>query len=161
MENTVPSHKGSRGPRSWEYSPGSRGVPPDPVSLLVQAGPGGGNRVKKPSGLRLRSQVGNFPGRPVTKTLHSQGGQDSTPGQGTGSHRPQRRSKIPEAATKTQCSQINKYFFKKLEKDEGGTLATSITAPLSTPHPTRKLHFSPHNPVFLATNSWDQTQHLS
>ena len=38
---------------------------------------------------------------------------------------------------------------------------TSVTALLSTAHPMRKQHFPPHNPVFLATNSWDQTQHLS
>ena len=42
----------------------------------------------------------------------------STPGQGSRSHMPQLRVcmlqlKIPHAATKTQCSQLNKYFFKR------------------------------------------------
>ena len=43
------------------------------------------------------------------------GGPDSIPGQGTRSRTPQRRSKIPSAATKTWISQINKFFFKKKE----------------------------------------------
>ena len=36
------------------------------------------------------------------------GGSGLIPGQGTRSHMPQQRSKIPPAETKTQCSQINK-----------------------------------------------------
>ena len=38
------------------------------------------------------------------------GGPGSVPGQGTRSHMLQRRSKIPHATTKTQCSQISKYL---------------------------------------------------
>ena len=40
------------------------------------------------------------------------GGLDSIPGQGTRSRRPQRRSKIPHAATRTWNSQISKIFKK-------------------------------------------------
>ena len=38
------------------------------------------------------------------------GGPGSVPGQGIRSHMLQRRSKIPRATTKTQCSQIKKYL---------------------------------------------------
>ena len=54
----------------------------------------------------------NFSGGPVTKTL----GPGSITCQGTRSHMPQLRCKIPRAATKIQCNEINnlnKYFKKK------------------------------------------------
>ena len=47
----------------------------------------------------------------MAKTLHSNaGGSGSIPGQGTKSHMPQLKTLC--AATKTQCSQINKIFKK-------------------------------------------------
>ena len=64
----------------------------------------------------------DFSGSPVTKIPCSQcragagvggvGVLGLTPGQGTRSHMPQ--TKIPYAATKTQCSQINKQINKKM-----------------------------------------------
>lgn len=48
VEDTVPSHLGSRGwSQSQEHSPGSLGVPQDPVHQSVQVGPGGGSIAKK------------------------------------------------------------------------------------------------------------------
>lgn len=55
VENTIPSHLGSRGwSQSQEHSPGSLGVPQDPVCLLVQVGPGGGSTAKKHLKLKIR-----------------------------------------------------------------------------------------------------------
>ena len=55
----------------------------------------------------LRNVVRDFTGSPLAKTLGSQcRGPGFDPYQGTRSHMPQ--LKIPSAATKTQCSQINK-----------------------------------------------------
>ena len=52
--------------------------------------------------------VRGSPGSPVAETLCSQyRGSGFSSGQGTRSHLPQLRSKIPSAATKAQCSQIN------------------------------------------------------
>ena len=64
----------------------------------------------------------DFPGGPVAKTPRSQcRGLGSATGQGTTSHMPQWRSKIPCAATKTWHSQ-NKYF-----KKEGDLLKSLIS----------------------------------
>ena len=46
----------------------------------------------------------------------------SIPGQGTRSHMPQQRLKIPNPPTKTWYSQINKYILKKKKNDEKGFL---------------------------------------
>lgn len=44
----MPFHWGTREwSQSQEHLPGNLGVPQDPVSLLVQVGPGGANRVEK------------------------------------------------------------------------------------------------------------------
>ena len=65
-----------------------------------------------------KEQYRNFPGGPVAKTAHTNAGAlGSSLGQGTRYHMPQLRVhmpqlKIPCAATKTWCSQINKYIFK-------------------------------------------------
>ena len=64
------------------------------------------------------SELEDFPGSLVAKTLHSQGSSEalgSTPGQGTGFHMPQLRVsmlqlKTLHSETKTWHSQINKYF---------------------------------------------------
>ena len=58
----------------------------------------------------------DFPGSPVAQTLCSQcwkGGDGLILGWGAKSHMP--HLGIPHAATKTQHSQINKYFKKKIE----------------------------------------------
>ena len=60
---------------------------------------------------RLKYILGTSPGSPVAKTLCSQcGGPGLISCQGTRSHMPQ--LKILHAATKTQHSQVNKYFKK-------------------------------------------------
>ena len=65
--------------------------------------------------------------------LHSPnaGGQDSIPGQGIRSHTPQ--LKISRADTKTEQSQINKYFSKKkLSQQQITSEATFILKSLTT-----------------------------
>ena len=61
----------------------------------------------------------DFPGGPVAKTPCSQCRGSGFPGRGARSHGPQlkilhaatkKKKKILHATTKTQCSQINKYF---------------------------------------------------
>ena len=68
---------------------------------------------------RVNIDDGDFPGCPVAKTLCSQcRGPVSIPGQGTRSHMAKLtvrslQLKIPNDATKTQCSQIKKIYILK------------------------------------------------
>ena len=57
-----------------------------------------------------------------------QGGLSPIPGRGTSSHMPQQSLTIPYAETKTQRSQINKYFlkYKNNNMDEGPTLCQEV-----------------------------------
>ena len=60
----------------------------------------------------------DFSGGPVTKTL----GPGSIPCQGTRSHMPQLRYKIPKAATMIECNKINnlnKYLKKRRRRRVG------------------------------------------
>ena len=66
---------------------------------------------KSPSGKKKKVQVGDFPAEPVTKTAPNAGDLGLIPDQGTRSHMLRvlmSQLKIPNAATKTRSSQINK-----------------------------------------------------
>ena len=85
---------------------------PNP-SLIWQERSEWNSMVKKREG-------GDFPVGPMAKIPSSQcKGPALIPGQGTRSHITQ--PNIPHAATKTQCSQINKHFFFFLKERDGYT----------------------------------------
>ena len=94
----------------------------------------------------LTKKLWRLPGAPVAKTPWSQSrGPGSILGQGTGSwmpqlrvHVPQGRGKIPYAATKTQCSQTNKVFKKKLTKGMYCMTLFLWSAKIGKIHPWRK-----------------------